>query len=244
MTEHPDLPPVAPAPAQPSQPAAAGTTTRGQRRRDNEDSLDAEESDRNPHDQSKKKKDKELFKGTTEKMYGNVFQLATENRKGNQFTRTMLALKDYVASEYDYPLDLGPLFRDPCEEADIDEPADEAPMSNDGVNRVGRDHRLFIVWKDECMQYTARVQALETNKHRLFSVILAQCSQSVKMKLEAANGYHAALETNDCHWLLTNLKNICHRFEHTENRWMALVQAKAAIFNYRQGNRADHHRLL
>lgn len=55
-------------------------------------------------------------------MYGHVFQLAEENQKNNQFTQTMEALKDYVASELDHPLDLGPLFRDPCEAAVIDEP--------------------------------------------------------------------------------------------------------------------------
>jgi hypothetical protein len=31
-----------------------------------------------------------------------------------------------------------------------------------------------------------------------------------------------------------NFKNICHKFEHTESRFVALVNAKAAIFNYRQ----------
>jgi hypothetical protein len=55
------------------------------------------------------------------------------------------------------------------------------------------------------------------------------------MKLEATGGYETATETNNCHWLLTNLKNICHSFEHTENRWVALVNAKAAILNYTQG---------
>ena len=68
----------------------------------------------------------------------------------------------------------------------------------------------------------------------MFTVIMLQCSQSVRTKLEATAGYEGAKATNDCLWALTTLKNICHRFEHTENRFVALVNAKAAIFNYRQ----------
>ena len=75
---------------------------------------------------------------------------------------------------------------------------------------------------------------MEGNKLKLFTVILLQCIQSVKMKLEATAGYEAAKGANDCLWILTTLKNVCHRFEHTENRFVALVNAKAAIFNYRQ----------
>ena len=54
------------------------------------------------------------------------------------------------------------------------------------------------------------------------------------MKLEATAGYEGAKAASDCLWILTNLKNICHHFEHTKNRFVALVNAKAAIFNCRQ----------
>ena len=61
-----------------------------------------------------------------------------------------------------------------------------------------------------------------------------QCSQSVKLKLEATAGYEKAKAGSDCLWVLTTLKNICHHFKHTKNRFVALVNAKAAIFNCRQ----------
>jgi hypothetical protein len=232
MTENPDTPPPAnPALPPPNNPAQSGATTRGRSRRDNEDSIDAEETDRNSAE-AKKKKD--FFKGKTEKMYGNVFQLAKETRKGNQFTQTMQAIRDYVASEFEDPLDLTPLFRDPCEDAEIEDLGNQAPMSEDGVNRVGRDHGLYIEWKDERTNYKSRMKTLDNNKHRLFSVVISQCSPGVKLKLEATNGYEASYELNDCYWLLTTLKNICHRFERSENRWVALIEAKAAIFTCRQ----------
>ena len=107
-------------------------------------------------------------------------------------------------------------------------------MSTDGVNRVTRDHRLYIAWKFDCENYNSGAVALEANRLKLFTVILLQCSQSVKMKLEATVGEKKAKAESHCLWILTTLKNICHRFEHTENRFVVLVNAKAAIFNCRQ----------
>jgi hypothetical protein len=57
----------------------------------------------------------------------------------------------------------------------------------------------------------------------------------VKSKVESTNGYESAKIDHDCNWLLTLLRNICHKFEQTENRFVALINAKAAIFNCRQG---------
>ena len=139
-----------------------------------------------------------------------------------------------MAIELEHAKDLAPLLESPSRAATLTEPDDQPPMSADGVNRVTRDHRLYIAWKFECKNYNSRAVALEANQLKLFTVILLQCSQSVKTKLEVTAGYEGAKAKNDCLWILTSLKNICHRFEHSENRFVALVNAKAAIFNYRQ----------
>jgi Reverse transcriptase (RNA-dependent DNA polymerase) len=214
-------------------PAASTPVTREQQRRNTaeQDAIDDSDKTQNEH----KKKEKDAFKGKVEKMDGNVFQLAEEGRKGNQFTQTLEALQDYAAIELEHAKDLSPLFGTPCCNATIPQPSDQPPMSADGVNRVTRDHRLYIAWKFECENHNSRKVALATNQHKLFTVILLQCSQSVKSKVESTTGYETAKSDHNCQWLITTLKNICHKFEHTENRFVALVNAKAAIFNYRQG---------
>lgn len=88
-----------------------------------------------------------------------------------------------------------------------------------------------IAWKFECEDNNTRKQALAANQIKLFMVVMLQCSQSVKIKLEATNGYKTAKTKTDCLWLSTTLKNVCHCFEHTNN---ALVAAKAVIFNCQQ----------
>ena len=127
-----------------------------------------------------------------------LFKLAEEGRKGNQFTQTLEALRDYVAIEMDHAKDLAPLLESPSRAA--------TSMSANGVNRVTRDHRLYIAWKFECENYNSRAEALEANQLKLFTVIMLQCSQSVRTKLEATAGYEKAKATNDCLWALTTLK--------------------------------------
>jgi hypothetical protein len=236
MSDTTDTPKVIP--PQPSYAAAASNTTgstitREQHRKNTAEQDAIEDSDKSANDH--KKKEKENFKGKIDKMDGNVFQLAEESRKGNQFTQTMEALQSYVTIELDNSKDLAPLFETPSAKPAIIEPSDHPPMSIDGINRVTRDHRKYIAWKFECESYNTRIVALEVNSRKLFTVILLQCSQSVKAKVEGTTGYAGAKTTNDCCWLITTLKNICHKFEHTENRFVALINAKAAIFNYRQG---------
>ena len=108
-------------------------------------------------------------------------------------------------------------------------------MSADKVNRVTRNHRSYIAWKFDCENYNTRTVALQSNLNKLFTVIILQCSQSVKSKLESSVGYETAKLNDNCEWLITTLRNICHKFEHTENRFVALVNAKATLFSYRQG---------
>ena len=209
-----------------------GTTTRQQHRRNTaeQDAIEDGESSGN----EPKRIIKEAFKGTVEKMEGNVFQLPEESKKANQFTLTIEALHNYATAIYDRPEDLRPLFETPSRAALIDEPPDLPPLSVDGVTRVTRDHRLYIDWKYDCESYNTRTAILNSNLHKLFAVVISQCSPSAKSKVEGTNGYSDANTTDNCLWLLTTLRNICHRFEHTENRFVALVNAKAALFSYRQ----------
>ena len=130
-------------PPEDAKPPTAGATTREQRRRAAEEADAAEDGEKGSGDTPRKKgkeKEKDFFKGKVEKMGGHVFQLAEEGRKGNQFTQTLEALKNYAAIELEHARDLAPLFESPSREAKLTEPDDQPPMSHDKVNRVTRDH--------------------------------------------------------------------------------------------------------
>ena len=139
MADQPTLPP----PGQGTNPPGTGVMTREQQRCATEETNAIKDSETNSADGPRKKgkeKDKETFKGKVEKMGGNVFQLAEEGRKGNQFTQTLEALKSYVAIELDHAKDLAPLLESPSRAATLTEPSNQPPMMANGVNQVTRDH--------------------------------------------------------------------------------------------------------
>jgi hypothetical protein len=233
-----------PAKSAPLDATPPAMNTRGQQQRstsstdnvkDNSDTDQESQSDTNNKKKDKDKNTTTVFKGNNAKLNGNVFQLAEEGRKANQFSLTLKALSDYAYIEFDHPKDIASLFKETCEKPTIEEPPDEPPANpTNAAKRVGQNHRLYIKWKYECDEYYVRETDLETNMGKLFTIILQQSSQAVKMKLEATAGYNKAYDMHDCHWLLVTLKNVCHRFEHTENRFTAITNAKANIFNYKQ----------
>jgi hypothetical protein len=230
--------------------AVSSITTRSQKRKAaaaadaggiNNTPNNAADDTEKPQNDNHCKKEREPFKGKSEKMAGNVFQLAAEGRKANQYTLTIQALHNLANVEMENAKDLAPFFEDPCRDAKIEEPDDEPPMGKDGKTHVTRDHRMHIQWRDQCEQYNQRKRDLDNNKVKIFTIALQQCSQSVTNKIEATNGYAEANANFDCKWLLTTIKNVCHNFEHTDNRLVALVKAKAEIFQYRQGPNQSTH---
>jgi hypothetical protein len=223
----------------PSVTATTRPNTRSHAARQAAENESIEDSEHQGRDNARRRgkdkdKEKEKFRGESEKMHGHVFQLYSESKKANQFTTTLEALQRYATVEFEHHMDLAPFFADPISEPNIPEPSDTPPPGSDGVTPVPRESRKYITWKFECESYDTRKQALDTNKSKLFTVILSQCSESIKPKLESTTGYAAARTKNDCKWLLTTLKDICHRFEQSDNRFVALVKAKGAIFNCKQ----------
>jgi hypothetical protein len=136
--------------------------------------------------------------------------------------------------KYDHVDDLSSLFQTPSTDATLDEPPDEPPFGSDGITHVTRDHHLYHDWKDECTDYRTRMTAMKSNRIKLFNTILLQCSNNVEQKLEATTGYKSAVVTHDCLWLIRSLKNVCHHFEHTENRFMELYNAKSTLYHLKQ----------
>jgi hypothetical protein len=53
--------------------------------------------------------------------------------------------------------------------------------------------------------------------------------------------HEQAKKIYDCKWLITTIKSVCHNFEQSENRFMALVKAKADLFQCKQGQNQSTH---
>ena len=199
----------------PATPPTIGTVTRSQQNRQNTAEPDANDDEDSPAPTTEKKKEKkehEVFKGKVAELEGNVFQLPEEGRKANQFTKTMKAIKRYASLKYEHADDLTSLFESPCTTPTIPLPPDLPPTLPGTTTQVPKEHRLYYSWKHACALSNTRTNALATNQHKLFTVILSQCSQSVTNNIEYTEKYDVEQAANNCTWLITTLTNICHSF--------------------------------
>jgi hypothetical protein len=125
--------------------AVSSVTTRSQHQKNEEKmaatSMDDDGNNTSTLTNKNRKKEREPFKGKSDKMGGNVFQTEVEGRKANQFSETLKALRDYANVELENPQDLAPWFDEPCGTVVLQEPPNEPPLKSDGATRVGHDHR-------------------------------------------------------------------------------------------------------
>ena len=197
------------------------------------------DAERESQETNRKDKDKKpYFKGGVTEMDGHVFQLHDESKKASQFSQTVEKLKSYARINLDNATDLDAFFERKMKEPDIKKPGATAPLDTEMKVNV---HSLeYITWKDEATEWAARTRNLQTNKSKLVTVSLEQCSKAVKAKLEGTWGYAEAMKSHDLLWLLTKIKGICHNFEECDHRITALNKAKMSLYSYKQGpNQTD-----
>ena len=165
------------------------------------------------------------FKEATEEMQGNVFECYDEQRDRRQFAKSLENLEIYSKKKFQHFQDLAPLFA-----VNMSEPAVAAPAEPVGeATEMAR-----IIWKEAVKSYCSRTTALTGNLAALYAVIWGQCSESMKAKLKAAREYADKAATNDCFWLLKQIKSVTLQFDDKRNGYIALLDATANYLNLRQ----------
>jgi hypothetical protein len=234
----PLAPPSIPSPAS----SVGGTTAAPAAVAPTADEADRARQRSNNNNNNTNNKPREKFKGTVEKMHGHVFQMAGESHKPDQYTKTIEALAKYAAIELKpHGKDLVSLFANPPTEPVLITPPDMPPIISGSVATkdavyASPQSGQHIAWTRKWENFSDQEIALEANKHSLFGVILSQCSPSVINKLKANSDFSLANSSDDVRWLLVTVKQICHSFNDTENRFVGLINAKKAILNHHQGD--------
>ena len=214
-----------------------GVETRTARERREQQQLEAGTSDDsrdNSRGRNSRTNKTTMFAGAVVGMKGHVFQLPYEGKKrASQFTKSMVALQAYAASNCDDYLDLKPMFADTLVDATVPIPSITPPRDEKNQAHLPATFP-YLAWKKQCEGYERPAATLAGNKATLWTIVWGQCSVRVQAKAEATAGYIVARDGGDLFWLLTTLKSICHGFEQSENLFMALVTAKKAVLMYRQ----------
>ena len=81
-----------------------------------------------------------------------------------------------------------------------------------------------------------RRSTLDENVHKCYSLLIGKCTDLLKIKLEQSHKWHSALETYDVMILIRIIRTITFKFDEQEYLPLALHQAKANLYNIRQGS--------
>ena len=170
------------------------------------------------------------FEGETPEMNGHVFQTFGESQDKRQFTKTMEALRRYVNKYCKHAGDMNPIFelKDPVLVPPIDITPTEA-----------KDPLWMLRWTENTKLFLRKEQSLADNMKIVHAVIWGQCSLSLQAKIKQEKDYIVKDKTNDCAWLLKQIKNAIYKFDAKRDIFYSIVEARATLEFVRQQKETD-----
>mmetsp|Transcript_4831 Transcript_4831/g.7343 ORF Transcript_4831/g.7343 Transcript_4831/m.7343 type:complete len:209 (-) Transcript_4831:157-783(-) len=115
------------------------------------------------------------YEGKCEQLRRNVYDITTIGTNTDLFSTTTKAIAEYIATEYD---DAGK-YRTGLMEMSL--PELQAPKNVDS-----QDLMKFEVWKLDMRDFRDRQKKRNKNNAKAFALILGQCSQAIRDRIEAA----------------------------------------------------------
>ena len=140
-------------------------------------------------------------------MNNHVFQCHGESPDKQQFTKTIEALSGYINKTMDFPKDVASICKNFTTDM-IEEPKDLTVAEKESDTKK-------LIWKTKVQTYVRRIEAQEKNCQSIFAVIWGQCSNAMKNKLQSLREYESKSDSNDCVWILREIKAVTLRFEGT-----------------------------
>jgi len=166
------------------------------------------------------------FKGNTEEMNGHVFQCFNECEDKKHFSKTVEALREYIAKKLKYPGDMVSLTKD-FVRTEIPKPTEL---------KVSETNRLVIaIWEKKVSAYCTRTDYLDSNLKTAYAVMWGQCSEAKKAKLTSLDAFETKSHESDCIWILKEIKGITYRFEVQRYIYLSLDDARTSYYAYTQG---------
>ena len=162
------------------------------------------------------------LQSNTEETNGHVFQRFNESDNKKQFSKMVEAVGEYIAKKLKYPGDMDSLTKDLVLPT-IPEPEELDPEETNLLVKA--------IWNKKVTSYCTRTDYLKSNFKTAYAVIWGQCSEAMKTKLTSFNDF----KTNDCIWILKEIKGITYGFEGQPYIFLSLDNARTNYYAYTQG---------
>lgn len=90
------------------------------------------------------------------------------------------------------------------------------------------------IWQKDIDQYVKRRDQLADNNRRLFDVVLSQCSETLRTKLEGETSYKNLATASDGIGLIKLIKTMLFNFQNNEHLAAAIHAAKRRFYTFSQ----------
>ena len=171
-------------------------------------------------------------------MNGNVFQLATERKKKDQFDDTTEALKICASMKFaDDIAYLDPLF---CKlkRPTITKPNKPATISiknEDGATTIIPVDTIDTdICKDRMKKYDKKLERFEGTLRALYNAVWGQTSDLLRNQLQKLTKFEIIEDDADVTSLLKEIKKACHKIENKINLYDSIDEVQRQFFTYRQ----------
>jgi hypothetical protein len=162
-----------------------------------------------------------------------------------KFSKLLKNIETYIQKNYKSPNDIMKTLQQ-MSQPTLDYPA--MPSKRDFKDKDGNKdlvafEMVVFAWKEDYKVMRFRKDRYRDNKSNAWALIYNQCSPELKNKLEGAEGYEKAKETNNIIQLLKMIHNYCCQFDTLNNEYMSIVGAFMNLFFFWQKARPSQCRL-
>ena len=163
------------------------------------------------------------FEGKCENLKGFIYDCLS-SRMADMYVRTTLEIADYVGANYKHGGDIRQaiLTLTPPVVAAPPDPVDQASATQ------------MYLWQQKCQAYVRREQTYISNVQQTFSIVLGQCTQAMKDRLNALPGFEQIERKSDAISLLREIKTISFDYESEKYPQLALIESLKRFYSMTQ----------
>ena len=159
------------------------------------------------------------FEGECTELKGHIFD-CSDIKQSELFIKTSKALAGHVGRTYKYSADIR-FVVDNLELTVIDEPVDPPADHTRTQERI---------WQKKVDEFVARETQLRENVKTLYSLVLGQCTDIMKQKLEGLDSFETISSENNGMELLKSIKIITFQFQGQKFLPQAMHEAKRRFY--------------
>ena len=94
----------------------------------------------------------------------------------------------------------------------------------------------FELWKMARRAYEKQMEARHCNSYRVYALVLGQCSQALRNRMEASEQWDRINSTSDMMELLQLIQNCMMQYQTQQKPIHSLLDAEAQVYGFKQKN--------